>query len=120
VLIWPNFITQTVEPKHHHFFIENTATSLRYKGFDSKGQLFILNSSKGKEIDENKIELINPALFLIQQDGSKIQMSAKKGILNRDEGVIFISDQVRTIHSKGYRLNSNKARIKLADNKPTD
>jgi hypothetical protein len=115
VLVWPNFITNTTEPKHHHFFIENTATSIRYKGFDSKGQLFILNSSKGKEVLGNEIQLVDPNLFLLQQDGTKIQMSARKGVLNRDQGIILISEQVRTIHSKGYRLNSNKARIKLAN-----
>jgi lipopolysaccharide export system protein LptC len=93
----------------------------RYFGVDQEGRPYEVTaeSARRAEGEGERYDITAPTARLTLEDGTTIDAQAGTGLLDRDQGLLYLSDGVRLRRADGTQLTSERAVVNLDGNYAT-
>ena len=91
------------------------ASSLRYNGYNAKGQPFKIESKRGTEVSKKEIIFDAPEVAMDLKKGETLNIEAKQGIFDKSSKMMELSGDVQLTHANGLTLRTTRATINVGD-----
>jgi LPS export ABC transporter protein LptC len=111
VFIWPSPSLKETAPLKAGSLASNQAKILRFTSFDKQNRPFVITSTCGHHLSNQKILLHQLEITLQLANGEKIIMKGDQGVYNQEKKMMDLTGGVKLEHSNGTQLATTAATI---------
>ncbi len=109
--MWPSPSLKETTPLKAISLASNQAKILRFTSFDKQNRPFVITSTSGHHLSNQKILLHQLEITLQLSNGEKIIMKGEQGVYNQKKKMMDLKGGVKIEHSNGTQLATTAATI---------